>query len=120
MNRLMQVGTVLIVITAVALVGAVFWAAQDGGVQETIELVREHRDMSTPSQEEVDLLRQGQFYRETLQVFLMDSELDEGECNTLSDLAPPLADRIADSSATVRDYAERLGATIEGVEERCQ
>ena len=117
----MQIGTVLTVVSVAALIGAIIWAVQDEEAQKNYELSREVRkSIPTPSQEEVDLRRQGQFYRETFQIFMMDSELDEGECNTLSDLADPLADRIANHSATESDYAERLGNTIDSVEEACQ
>ena len=68
-------------------------------------------------QEEVALRHQGGFYFETYGIFMMDDELDEGECGTLRDLAEPLADRIANASPAVRDYAEGLGNRIDRVEE---
>ncbi len=117
----MHIGTALTVVCLAAVIAAVIGAVvQNGGAQETRELVLESRDMSTPSQEGIDLRRQGQFYLETFQILMMDSELDAGECNTLSDLAEPLAGRIADSSSTEPDYAERLSRMIDSVEEICQ
>lgn len=117
----MHIGTVLTVISVVTLIGAAVWVFQDEDAQETLELSRAAREsMPTLSQEEVDLRRQGQFYGETYNIFMMDDELDEGECNTLSGIAEPLADRIANAGATDLDYAEHLGGVIERVEETCQ
>lgn len=116
----MRIGTVLTVITVAAVIAAVIAGFLNGGLQESRELALEDRDMPPPSQEEVDLYRQGQLYTDTFQIFSMDSELDEGECNTLSDLAEPLADRIANYSASERDYAEHLSEVIDWIEKACQ
>ena len=120
-NRVMQIGTVLTVITVAALIGAIIWVLLSEEAQENWESSREFREsIPTPSQEEAELRRLGQFYSETHSIFMMDGELDEGECNTLRGLAEPLTERIADPSDAVRDDAERLGRLIERLEGNCQ
>lgn len=120
-NKAMHIGTVLTVICVAALIGAIIWAAQDEGVRETLDQSREIRDsIPTPSQEEAELFRLESYYGETYQIFMMDGELDEGECNTLRELAEPLAERIANPSAAVQDHAERLEQMIERLKSACQ
>ena len=122
MNKVMRhAGTVLTVVCVAALIGSVIWVVQNVQLRETQELGLEIRDeMLNRPQEEVALRHQGGFYVETYGIFMMDDQLDEGECGTLRDLAEPLADRIANASPAVRDYAEGLGNRIDRVEEACR
>ena len=121
MSALMRIGTILTVLSVALLIGVVIYGLQDDEVRESFqenrEFAREAR--ATLEARPRDLYGTGGYYHETLQLFLMDERLSEGECDTLAGIAETLRDLIAQRRDADPEYAARLERSIASVRNTC-